>query len=123
MDLYYPAVAILFFIVLIVRIIVSCWLPHHRDNNSCRRKRFTRRQQQPNANREERRRRRRNSDVFVIDLNDNDRERRIEHPPSYELVIEDIPPPIYDEAVQLPPLVMTTSAISNFESEETQSPH
>lgn len=99
----YNIATIIFISLLVLRIFVTCFCSDYRENGGCMKKNSS------HADTTERESsRRRHSDIFIIDLNvdgSNDSHRIEVQPPSYECLIEEMPPPDYEEAVKLPPLV------------------
>lgn len=100
-DVYYSGVAILFFII-ILRISMRLCAHYYRNTDGCKSKN-SRRTRQAAANRERSSRQRsQNNEIFVIDLSDNNSELIEIEPPPYDNIFED--PPIYEEAIRLPPI-------------------
>ena len=104
----YNIATIIFLVLFIARIFVTCCLSYYRKNGGCARKSsYT-----ENAPGGENGHRRRSSDMFVINLNDH-RDGRVEvEPPPYDCLIDEMPPPNYEEAVKLPPLTSVSSSES-----------
>lgn len=102
----YNIATIIFFVLFVIRIFVTCCISYYRKNGGCRRKNsYT-----DNALDGDSARRRLSSDIFVINLNDHSDSRIEVEPPSYDSLTEEIPPPNYEEAVKLPPLTSVSSS-------------
>lgn len=96
----YNIATIIFLSLFAFRIFFTCFWSHYRKNGCCVKKNSSYRDPS-----DEEITHRRGSEVFTINLNYESSDCRIDaQPPSYECLDEEVSPPDYDEAVQLPPL-------------------
>jgi hypothetical protein len=92
----YLAATIVFLILFLLRIFVSCCLPYIRENGCPIIKSDT------SVSDDESTGRRHRNGVFVIDVDGISNRTEVELP-SYEHLEDELPPPAYEDAVKLPP--------------------
>lgn len=111
-DVYYSG-AVLLLLIIILRVFVRLCFNYCQKNDGCKSKNSRRTQQAANNIRDRRNRSpNNNTEIFVINLSDNNNEVIEIEPPLYDDLIEELPP-IYEEAIRLPPLVEPNEGQSN----------
>lgn len=104
MEIYLMA-TIIFLVIFCIRIIISCWMSYRRGEKTCPWSKSTITDE--NDSIDEYQRRRSSNSVYVIDLDCRNTE-----PPSYEETVTDQqPPPAYEVAVKMLPILPQPSGL------------